>query len=133
MTAVQRRRALATSTAGISLTTWLQFQLMGFFWMAYGIAIASWPVALGAVVCMPFQMTIVLLLRPWTQMRVVARSVTFIGLFCFAPTLLWGWSAGVLGYGRGDGHQSPSPDQRTLAHPRRHRRLRWLVDSRVAL
>ena len=95
----QFRRAREISVDGISLVTWFQFILMGIFWICYGVNQRSLIIAAGAACVMPMQFSIVRRLQPWRQLGVVARSSAFILCCCAAPTLLFGWSAGVYGIG----------------------------------
>jgi hypothetical protein len=95
----QFRRARSISVDGISLVTWFQFILMGFFWISYGIHQHSAIIAAGAGFVMPMQISIVMRLKPWRHVVTLSRSVAFIFTCCALPTLLFGWSAGVYGIG----------------------------------
>jgi hypothetical protein len=87
------------SVDGISLTTWLQFLLMGVFWVSYGLAVSQPAIVAGSLVVMPLQIGIVARLRPLERRRESLRATGVILLCCFAPALLLGWEAAVLGTG----------------------------------
>ena len=95
----QFRRARTISVDGISLTTWFQFILMGVFWCSYGAVEHSIVIVAGSALVAPFQIAIVARLRPWEHRATVIRAGAFIFLCCALPTMLFGWSAGVLGTG----------------------------------
>ena len=96
---IQYRRARSISVDGISLVTWLQFILMGIFWISYGAERHSLIIAAGAAFVMPMQISIVARLKPWRHGANVMRAVAFIFACSAAPTLLLGWQAGVYGIG----------------------------------
>ncbi len=98
-TAVQYWRIRLRGIDGVSLATWTLFILMGAFWITYGVVERSAVIVLGSLLVWPLQAAIVVRLRPWHSLAVVARSVGFAALLCVAPTVVWGWSAGVLGTG----------------------------------
>ena len=98
-TLVQLRRAYWVSTDGISIVTWFQFILMGFFWISYGIATRSLVIVMGALSVTPVQIAIVAKLQPLSQLRALGRSVVLVGLSGFGLATLFGWSIGVLGIG----------------------------------
>ena len=94
----QFRRARTISVDGISLTTWYQFVVMSGFWISYGLAIREPVIVAGSLVVLPMQVSIVARLRPWDH-RTIVRSSAFMVVCCVAPTVLFGWTAGVLGTG----------------------------------
>jgi uncharacterized protein with PQ loop repeat len=98
-TAAQFRRVSRLSIEGVSLATWTLFVFMGIFWTAYGIDRSSAIIILGSVLTLPFQLAIVLRLKPWRRWPVVARSLTFSLVFCALPVAVWGWPGGVYGTG----------------------------------
>ena len=98
-TIFQFRRAFRISVDGISLVTWYQFILMGMFWISYGFAVHKLIIIMGAACVMPMQIAIVGRLKPWLHSRVILRSTMFIVVCSVVPSVLFGWSAGVLGTG----------------------------------
>jgi len=95
----QFHRVRTVGIDGVSLTTWLQFVLMGAFWVAYGTAVHEFVIVAGSLFIWPMQMVIVARLSPWQHRIVVLRAVLFIGACSFVPTVMFGWSAGVYGTG----------------------------------
>ena len=98
-TYVQFRRARDISTDGISLTTWYQFMLMSVFWISYGLAVRQVVIIAGSAVVLPMQVSIVSRLRPAQHRATLYRSTAFVACCALVPTVLFGWSAGVLGTG----------------------------------
>ena len=98
-TYVQYQRSRQVSTEGISLATWYQFALMSVFWISYGLAVHQIVIVAGSLICLPMQVSIVARLSPLQNMTTIVRSSAFILVCSLAPTLLLGWSAGVLGTG----------------------------------
>jgi uncharacterized protein with PQ loop repeat len=99
MTVAQFWRIRREGTAGVALATWAIFFAMGFFWIAYGIAQHTFIIWFSAAICEPLQLGIVFMLAPRTNVPVMVRSLALAGLVCYAPTVLFGWSAGVYGAG----------------------------------
>jgi hypothetical protein len=95
----QFRRAREVSVDGVSLTTWLQFLLMGVFWVSYGLAVGQAAIVAGSLIVMPLQVGIVARLRPLERRRESLRAVAVITALCFAPAMVLGWNAAVLGTG----------------------------------
>lgn len=98
-TSVQFTRVRRRGVQGVSLATWTLFVLMGLFWISYGVTRRSPTIVMGSLLVLPMQIAIVARLRPWRQWAVVSRAVGFAVGLCVAPTLLWGWPAGVYGTG----------------------------------
>jgi uncharacterized protein with PQ loop repeat len=98
-TYVQFRRVSLEGTAGVSATTWMLFVYMGFFWILWGLSTHSWQVVLSSTLIMPLQLRLVFWLRPWDDVTAASRALAFFALCCVAPTLLWGWAAGIYGTG----------------------------------
>jgi hypothetical protein len=96
---VQFRRARTISVDGISLTTWYQFILLGMFWISYGVTVHSGFLLFGSALVAPLQLGIVMRLEPLKNWRVLLRATLFIVVCSALPTLLFGFSAGVIGTG----------------------------------
>jgi hypothetical protein len=96
---IQFHRARRISVDGISLVTWLQFILMGIFWISYGAERHSVIIAAGAAFVMPMQIYIVAKLKPWRHLAELAQATGFIFACGALPTALLGWQAGVYGIG----------------------------------
>jgi uncharacterized protein with PQ loop repeat len=99
MTVAQWWRMRREGVAGVALATWVIFTFMGAFWIAYGVQQHAFVIWLSAAICEPLQVSIVLMLAPWSQRRVVLRAVAIVALLCYLPTVALGWSAGVYGAG----------------------------------
>jgi len=99
MSLAQFRRARREGVAGIAIATWSIFTFMGVFWIAYGIEQHSLVIWLSAAVCQPLQIALVFLLNPLVNVRRVIRALAIVGLGCYLPGVLFGWSAGVYGAG----------------------------------
>jgi uncharacterized protein with PQ loop repeat len=98
-TIAQLRRAYSVGIEGISLATWFMFSLLGCFWIAYGASVHSLIIAMGSLTVLPFQLVVIFRLKPWLRWPVIRRCAMFFAVFCVGPTLVWGWSVGVLGVG----------------------------------
>jgi len=98
-TIVQYRRILKDGVEGISVATWLLFALMCVYWISYGIAISSWIVIMGSLICFPFQLLVISHLSPMKHLKVVFSSTAFILVCAWLPAMIWGWNAGVYGTG----------------------------------
>ena len=86
-------------TQGVSLTTWTLLGILAVFWVLYGVAVRSWPLALSSALTLPFQSMIWWRLRPTTRTGTVVGSIGAAVVCCLAPGLLWGWSGAVVGAG----------------------------------
>lgn len=98
-TVAQWRRVETKGVEGVSHATWLLFVFMSCFWITYGFVAHSAQVTWGSLVCLPFQLAIVYRLKFWRRARVPALTFLFFLVSVVAPTLIWGWKAGVLGTG----------------------------------
>src|SRR5271155_774936 len=98
-TIAQYRRATALGIEGISLATWFTFMLLGSFWIMYGASVHSWIIVMGSLIVLPWQLAVVVRLKPWRRWHIPLRCVGFFACCCILPTLLGGWSVGVLGAG----------------------------------
>ena len=98
-TGAQFRRMRTMGVEGVSLATWVLFVYMGCFWISYGISVRSAEVVLGSLLILPIQVGILFRLKPWRRWVVAARAFGYFVLCCVVPTILWGWSGGVLGTG----------------------------------
>jgi len=98
-TFAQLARAYAVGIEGISLATWFMFSLLGCFWIAYGAYVHSLIISMGSLSVLPFQVVVIVRLKPWLRWPVIQRCLLFFSVFCVGPTLVWGWSVGVLGVG----------------------------------
>jgi uncharacterized protein with PQ loop repeat len=98
-TFAQWNRARTVGVEGVSLGTWAFFVYTGIFWTIYGLVQSSWIVTLGSVVLLPMQISVVIRLRPLRNYHVSLRSMGVVFALSFAPVVIWGWSAGVLGTG----------------------------------
>jgi uncharacterized protein with PQ loop repeat len=97
--ATQFNRINANGVEGVSLATWALFVLLSLFWACYGVSIKSWEVVLGSLVALPFQLFILIRLRPWARREVIGRSFLFFALACFVPAYFWGWTGAVIAVG----------------------------------
>jgi uncharacterized protein with PQ loop repeat len=98
-TGAQFFRLLRRGIEGVSLSTWMLFTYMGCFWTGYGFEQHSAIIVFGSVIALPFQAGVVFYLRPWRSPAVLSRVTLYALLICFAPTVFFGWSAGVFGAG----------------------------------
>jgi uncharacterized protein with PQ loop repeat len=98
-TGAQFLRVLRRGIEGVSLSTWMLFTYMGCFWVGYGFDQHSAIIVLGSAIVLPFQAGVVFYLRPWQSLAVLSRVTLYAVLICFAPMVLFGWSAGVYGAG----------------------------------
>jgi hypothetical protein len=77
---------------GVSLTTWILFIYLGVFWIIYCIDVHSWQLVFGGLVAVPFEVLLLVDLRPWSRPEVVVRRLILVALCCLAPGWVWGWS-----------------------------------------
>ncbi len=96
---LQYRRLRRRGTQGVSLTTWTLLGTLAVFWVLYGVAVRSWPLALSSALTLPWQVMIWWRLRPTTRTGAVVGSTGAAVMCCLAPGLLWGWSGAVVGAG----------------------------------
>ncbi len=96
---LQFRRVGRHGAHGVSLSTWTLFVLLAIFWMLYGLSVRSWPLLVGTVLALPWQLSILVRLRPWQRWDVVARALALVLVCSLAPALWWGWTGAVLGAG----------------------------------
>jgi len=98
-TIAQFQRALQRGIEGVSLATWTLFVLMGLFWITYGADRRSIIIIVGSLAVLPFQLAIVVKLKPWRRWPIVIRSILFSVVFCVLPGFAWGWPGAVYGTG----------------------------------
>jgi uncharacterized protein with PQ loop repeat len=92
-------RVLKRGIEGVSLATWTLFTYMGIFWTCYGFDQHSLIIVLGSGVTLPLQAGVTIYLRPWRSSATFSRVTLYSFLVCFAPTIFFGWTAGVYGAG----------------------------------
>ena len=96
-TVLQYRRVLRRGHEGVSLATWVLFLLMGIFWMTYGATRRSPEIIMGSAIIFPLQLRIVARLTPWRHPMVLLQSLGYFVGLCVVPTLMWGWTGGLVG------------------------------------
>ena len=96
---MQNVRLRCRGTQGVSLTTWTLLGALAVFWVLYGVAVRSWPLALSSALTLPFQTMIWWRLRPRARIGAVVGSAGAVLACCLVPGLLWGWSGAVVGAG----------------------------------
>ena len=95
---LQFRRVGTHGAHGVSTSTWTLFVLLAIFWTLYGVAVRSWPLVAGTLLALPWQVSILVRLRPW-RLWDVARSAALVLICSVGPALWWGWTGAVLGAG----------------------------------
>ncbi|HEY5303379.1 MAG TPA: hypothetical protein VIJ86_04925 [Acidimicrobiales bacterium] len=96
---VQSTRLRRHGVDGVSLTTWTLFFYLGVFWIIYGIDVHSWQLVVGGLVAVPFEVSLLVGLRPWSRPEVVVRCLVVVVLCCLVPAWVWGWTGAVIGAG----------------------------------
>jgi uncharacterized protein with PQ loop repeat len=95
----QYARLRRRGAQGVSLSTWTLFVALALFWVAYGVAVRSWPLATSSALALPVQAMIWWRLGPGVRRGAVARALAVALASCLAPAFLWGWAGAVVGAG----------------------------------
>lgn len=95
----QYTRVRRRGTQGVSLSTWTLFATLGVFWVVYGLAVRSWPLATSSALALPLQSMIWWRVRSGARSWVAPRVVGVALVCCVAPGLVWGWAGAVVGAG----------------------------------